>query len=266
MSSRLLMLRRSLLRSPLLARPCLFDRSAGALLAAPVRHQRTIDFLGLSCSSVRRQCTTAAEAPSSSAAAEGDIPVPPASAAPENGEDTSAEDYSDELDDYDSSAEEEDAFPLLVEHMRPKGDTSRKYVKIDEMGRAYSRGARKTAVARVWVWKHSKPDSFPTVRINDSSLAQFFGGHWQMRHTVLAPFFETGTAGEYGVLAKVHGGGRSTQSQAVRLGVATALQGLDPSLRPALKAAGFMTRDRRIVERKKPGQRGARAKFRWVKR
>jgi small subunit ribosomal protein S9 len=86
------------------------------------------------------------------------------------------------------------------------------------------------------------------------------------RHTVLAPFFETRTAGRFSVMATVKGGGLNGQAEAVRLGIATALQGLDASLRPPLKKAGFMKRDPRQRERKKPGQKGARKKFAWVKR
>ena len=149
--------------------------------------------------------------------------------------------------------------------MRPPGDTSRKWVKVDELGRAYATGRRKTAVARVWVWP-TKEDKLAEVRINQKSLSSFFGGHWVHRHTVLAPFFEMATAGRFSVMATVKGGGISGQAEAVRHGIATAMQGLDASLRPVLKSAGFMTRDARVRERKKPGQKGARKKFAWVKR
>ena len=150
--------------------------------------------------------------------------------------------------------------------MRPPGDTSRKWVKYDEAtGRAYATGRRKMATARVWVWE-TPQDAAPAITINKLSLSRFFGGHWVHRHTVLAPFFETQTAGKYSVLATVAGGGLSGQAEAVRHGIATALQGLDAALRPPLKAAGFMKRDPRQRERKKPGQKGARKKFAWVKR
>ena len=149
--------------------------------------------------------------------------------------------------------------------MRPLGDTSRKWVKVDDLGRAYATGRRKTAVARVWVWP-TPEDELAAVRINKLTLSHFFGGHWQQRHTVLAPFFETNTSGMYSVMATVKGGGVNGQAEAVRHGIATALQGLDGTLRPPLKQAGVMTRDSRARERKKPGQRGARRKFQWVKR
>ena len=149
--------------------------------------------------------------------------------------------------------------------MRPVGDTSRKWVKVDAQGRAYATGRRKTAVARVWVWP--TPDAqLASVQINKQSLSRFFGGHWMQRHSVLAPFFKTGTTGKYSVAATVRGGGINGQAEAVRHGIATALQGLDALLRPTLKRAGFMKRDPRRRERKKPGQTGARRKFQWVKR
>jgi small subunit ribosomal protein S9 len=157
-------------------------------------------------------------------------------------------------------------FPLLLSHMRPPRDTSRKYIKVDEMGRAYATGRRKTSIARVWVWENTREGELPSVRVNRMSLASYFGGHWAYRHTVLAPFLVTGTSGKYSVMATCKSGGLSGQAEALRLGIATALQGLDPSLRPSLKAAGYMKRDQRKRERKKPGQAGARAKFAWVKR
>jgi len=162
-----------------------------------------------------------------------------------------------------SAAEEP---PLrFTSEMRPAGDTSRKWVKIDALGRAYATGRRKTAVARVWVWPAAE-DALPSIRINRESLSSFLGGQWVQRHTILAPFFETNSAGMYSVMATVKGGGITGQAEAVRHGIATALQGLDATLRPPLKRAGFMKRDPRRRERKKPGQKGARKKFAWVKR
>ena len=76
----------------------------------------------------------------------------------------------------------------------------------------------------------------------------------------------TGTLGEFCVYATVAGGGSTGQAQAMRHGVACALQKWDPGLRPPLKRAGFLTRDSRVVERKKPGRAKARKAFAWVKR
>ena len=101
-----------------------------------------------------------------------------------------------------------EAAPILAytSDMRPAGDTSRKWVKIDPLGRAYATGRRKTAVARVWIWPTAE-DHLASVRINKQSISRFFGGHWNHRHTVLAPFFETETAGRFSVMATVKGGG-----------------------------------------------------------
>ena len=96
----------------------------------------------------------------------------------------------------------------LTSDMRPPNDASRKWVKVDTMGRAYATGRRKTAVARVWVWPCADGNA-PSIRLNKQSLSSFLGGHWVQRHTILAPFFETGTAGKYNVLATVRGGGTS---------------------------------------------------------
>ena len=151
---------------------------------------------------------------------------------------------------------------VFTSDMRPPKDSSRKWVQLDSKGRAYATGRRKTAVARVWVW----PDPKAEVRINKMSLSAFCRGHWEQRFMILAPFFETGTAGKFSVMATVKGGGITGQAQALRLGVATAMQGLDAALRPTMKAAGYLKRDPRQRERMKPGQKGARKKFAWVKR
>ncbi len=172
-----------------------------------------------------------------------------------------AADYA--ADDADVDAEE--AVLRFTSDMRPPGDTSRKWVKIDEQGRAYSTGRRKSSSARVWVWE--TPDGEDAVvTINRQSVSTFFGGHWHHRHTLLSPFFDTGTAGRFSVLATVQGGGLTGQTEAVRLGIATAMQGLDASLRPHLKQLGYLKRDPRRSERKKPGQKGARARFQFSKR
>ena len=162
--------------------------------------------------------------------------------------------------------DDDDAPPLrLLAHMRPPNDTSRKWVKVDENGKAYAVGRRKKAIAKVWVWEVDEPWK-SMVRINGGSISRFFGGYWVQRHTVLEPFFETKTAGKYAVKALAKGGGITGQAEAIRLGIATALQGLDASLRPKMKAAGYLKRDPRQRERQKPGQAGARKKFAWVKR
>ena len=94
----------------------------------------------------------------------------------------------------------------FTSEMRPPGDTSRKWVKIDGFGRAYAVGRRKTAVAQVWV-RENEGDELAQIRINRQDLSSFFGGHWEARKAVLAPFFVTGTSGRYSVTASVKGGG-----------------------------------------------------------
>ena len=152
----------------------------------------------------------------------------------------------------------------LSPEMRPANDSSRKYVRVDEAGRAYATGGRKKASAQVWVWPCADGES--KIIVNGMSLAGFLGGHWERRLDVMSPFTETGTVGLFSVNAVVRGGGPGGQAGAVRHGIATAMQGLDFMLRPTLRSAGFLTRDPRRRERKKPGQKGARAKFAWVKR
>ena len=211
-------------------------------------------------SSARQLCTSMSDASSSTGAPE----APPFASRIGSAGDDPSPGLEPEAGDGSDDAEPE--FPLLLSHMRPKGDTSRKYIKLDELGRAYATGRRKTAVARVWVWDAASEGSIPSIKINKKSVADFCGGHWMHRYTILAPFFTTGTAGKYAVMATAKGGGITGQAEAIRLGIATAMQGLDPSLRPILKKAGYLTRDHRRAERKKPGQKGARKKFAWVKR
>ena len=86
------------------------------------------------------------------------------------------------------------------------------------------------------------------------------------RNDVLTPFFVTDTLGQFDVMAAVEGGGSTGQAQALRHGIAKALQNWDPEVRPVLKSAGLLTRDARIVERKKPGRKKARKSFAFVKR
>ena len=130
----------------------------------------------------------------------------------------------------------------------------------DEFGRAYGTGKRKTSIARVWV----RPGSGDIV-INGKRLNEYFG-LIQRRSDVLAPLLTTNTLGLFDIRATVKGGGNTGQSQALRHGISKALQLYDPQFRPSLKAEGLLTRDSRIVERKKPGKAKARKSFQWVKR
>ncbi len=130
----------------------------------------------------------------------------------------------------------------------------------DELGRSYATGKRKDAVARVWI----RPGS-GKVTVNGRELNVYFARP-VLQMILRQPFEITGTLGEFDVMATVKGGGLSGQSGAVRHGVSKALQLYEPSHRPALKAAGFLTRDSRVVERKKYGKRKARRSFQFSKR
>ncbi|MCW1934010.1 30S ribosomal protein S9 [Pararhodobacter zhoushanensis] len=128
------------------------------------------------------------------------------------------------------------------------------------MGRAYATGKRKDAIARVWI----KPGSGKVV-VNGKDINAYFARP-VLQMILKQPFQITNTVGQFDVFATVVGGGLSGQSGAVKHGVSKALQLYDPSLRAVLKAAGFLTRDSRVVERKKYGKRKARRSFQFSKR
>ncbi|MBV7379412.1 30S ribosomal protein S9 [Maritimibacter dapengensis] len=130
----------------------------------------------------------------------------------------------------------------------------------DELGRAYATGKRKDAVARVWI----KPGS-GKVTVNGKEMDAYFARP-VLQMILRQPFTVAGVEGEFDVMATVTGGGLSGQAGAVKHGISKALQLYEPSLRPALKAAGFLTRDSRVVERKKYGRRKARRSFQFSKR
>jgi len=122
-------------------------------------------------------------------------------------------------------------------------------------------GRRKAAVARVYLAAGKG-----NVTINDRPVEEYFALE-SLRYIVNQPFEVTATAGQFDVKVTIAGGGVKGQAEAIRLGIARALCELDAeAYRPALKAAGFLTRDAREVERKKPGQPGARRRFQFSKR
>ena len=130
----------------------------------------------------------------------------------------------------------------------------------DELGRSYATGKRKDAVARVWI----KPGSGKVV-VNAKEMPVYFARP-VLQMILRQPFQVAGVDGQFGVMATVAGGGLSGQAGAVKHGISKALQLYNPSLRPALKAAGFLTRDSRVVERKKFGKAKARKSFQFSKR
>ena len=132
--------------------------------------------------------------------------------------------------------------------------------KIDKQGRAYATGRRKNAIARVWIKRGTGQ-----ISINGRDITTYFAR--PVLQMVLQQPFETAErTGEFDVIATVVGGGLSGQAGAVRHGISRALTNFEPGLRPALKAGGFMTRDPRVVERKKYGKAKARRSFQFSKR
>ncbi|MBP9184452.1 MAG: 30S ribosomal protein S9 [Fuscovulum sp.] len=130
----------------------------------------------------------------------------------------------------------------------------------DKLGRSYATGKRKDAVARVWV----KPGSGKVV-VNGKDINAYFARP-VLQMILKQPFTVANVEGQFDVYATVAGGGLSGQAGAVKHGISKALQLYEPSLRRALKAAGFLTRDSRVVERKKYGKPKARRSFQFSKR
>ena len=132
--------------------------------------------------------------------------------------------------------------------------------KLDKLGRAYATGKRKNAVARVWI----KPGA-GKVTVNGRDLDAYFARP-VLRMIVRQPLGVAQRDGQYDILITVAGGGLSGQAGAVRHGLSKALTYYEPGLRPMLKREGFLTRDSRVVERKKYGKRKARRSFQFSKR
>ena len=132
--------------------------------------------------------------------------------------------------------------------------------KRDKQGRSYATGKRKNAVARVWV----KPGKGKIV-VNEREIEKYFTRP-VLRMLINQPFAAANRANEFDVVCTVSGGGLSGQAGAVRHGISKALTYYEPDLRPALKAGGFLTRDARVVERKKYGKKKARRSFQFSKR
>ena len=132
--------------------------------------------------------------------------------------------------------------------------------KIDGKGRAYATGRRKDAVARVWL----KP-GIGRVIVNDRDIKEYFARP-VLRMLLAQPFEVANRKEQYDVWCTVKGGGLSGQAGAVRHGISRALTNFEPGLRPVLKRGGFLTRDSRVVERKKYGRAKARRSFQFSKR
>jgi len=142
---------------------------------------------------------------------------------------------------------EENAAPVLVQ-------------KLDAHGRAYATGKRKDAVARVWV----KPGT-GRITVNKKTYEEYFARP-VLQMVIRQPLLVAARDGQYDIVATVSGGGLSGQAGAVRHGISKALTHYEPELRKVLKSVGFLTRDSRVVERKKYGKRKARRSFQFSKR
>lgn len=200
---------------------------------------------------------------------------------------------------YDPEEEERQA--RRERELREQAELAKRWVRVvDPVGKAYGTGKRKTSIARVWVMElpqqaeeEGQADAqageqlaaaaatggpgagalVPAVKkhrsariiINRQPLDYYFKT-MEQRAWVVSPLGVTGNIGKFHVHATVEGGGTTGQAQALRHGLARALQAFDPEMRPTLRDFGFLTRDPRIVERKKPGKAKARKSFQWVKR
>ena len=149
----------------------------------------------------------------------------------------------------------------LIKAKQPGADDAAKADnKRDSKGRAYATGRRKESVARVWI----KPGS-GKITINGRDEKVYFARP-VLRMILRQPLIAAGRDGQFDVVVTVNGGGLSGQAGAVRHGLSKALTYYEPDLRGALKKAGFLTRDSRVVERKKYGRAKARRSFQFSKR
>ena len=142
----------------------------------------------------------------------------------------------------------------------PAPEAPRYVQKLDKQGRAYATGKRKDAVARVWI----RPGTGKII-VNTRPVEVYFARP-VLRMILQQPLAIAQRHGQYDLTVSVAGGGLSGQAGAVRHGLAKALTNYEPDLRPALKREGFLTRDARVVERKKYGKKKARRSFQFSKR
>lgn len=144
--------------------------------------------------------------------------------------------------------------------VKAEAKTEKKEPKLDKFGRAYATGRRKESVARVWIKKGSGK-----VIVNGKAQDEYFS---RQTHLLVLnqPFLIVDRVNAFDVMATVKGGGMSGQAGAVRHGISRALENFEPDLRSGLKKAGMLTRDARVVERKKIGKHKARRTKQWAKR
>ncbi len=148
----------------------------------------------------------------------------------------------------------------LTQGAAPAAEAAPAQPQIDAFGRSYATGKRKDAIARVWVKRGTGK-----ITVNGRDQQTYFARP-TLRMLVNQPFQVTKREGQFDVICTVSGGGLSGQAGAVRHGLSRALTFFEPALRSALKAGGFLTRDSRVVERKKYGRAKARRSFQFSKR
>ncbi|WP_230279542.1 MULTISPECIES: 30S ribosomal protein S9 [unclassified Croceicoccus] len=163
-----------------------------------------------------------------------------------------------DLKDLTNTAELADAGEETVAPAAPAAPLRDK--EVDQYGRAYATGRRKDAVARVWL----KPGT-GKITVNGRDQEVYFARP-TLRLVINQPFQVTDREGQYDIVATVKGGGLSGQAGAVKHGISQALSRFEPALRSTVKAEGFLTRDSRVVERKKYGRAKARRSFQFSKR
>ncbi len=155
----------------------------------------------------------------------------------------------------------EEIGPAIAAEAEPVVETQPEREPVrDELGRSYATGKRKNAIARVWL----KPGT-GRITVNSKQMDLYFARP-VLQMVLRQPFEITNSENQFDVMATVRGGGLSGQAGAIKHGISKALQLYEPSFRPLLKSAGFLTRDARVVERKKYGKRKARRSFQFSKR
>uniref|UniRef100_UPI001867A737 30S ribosomal protein S9 n=1 Tax=Nisaea sediminum TaxID=2775867 RepID=UPI001867A737 len=160
----------------------------------------------------------------------------------------------------ETEATNEGAGMEALEALKQEVEAAPAEPKLDKYGRAYATGKRKNAIARVWI----KPGNGKIV-VNGREDSVYFARP-VLRMMINQPFGVTDRKDQFDVYATVTGGGLSGQAGAVRHGISKALTYFEPGLRPVLKKGGFLTRDPRVVERKKYGKAKARRSFQFSKR
>ena len=171
-----------------------------------------------------------------------------------------AETPATEAETVEATAAEAVEAPAPAAPVNIQVETPLREQQLDKYGRAYATGRRKDAVARVWL----KPGT-GKIEVNGRDQSIYFARP-TLRLVINQPFDVTDRVGQYDVVATVKGGGLSGQAGAVKHGIAQALSRYEPTLRTAVKREGFLTRDSRVVERKKYGRAKARRSFQFSKR